>query len=265
MPQPRHTGASPSWYKSPLPWLTTVAVSLSTFAVGWHMEPTVTPPQALRASGYQFIEPLLVDNVNDSRVFPENRSLSANIRSVIDAHIRSGDISKASAYFVDLKNDAWSDVYPDERFYPSSMGKIPLMIAYYQMAEHDSHILDEKLPYNGGPDLNQRQDIKPAEAIVAGRTYTVEQLIEYMVKDSDNNATALLYNGVDHSALDTLYAELNIPTTPIVVNESDLDSVNPEQISELFRILYNATYISRDYSEKALQLMSDSSFTPLRM
>jgi hypothetical protein len=29
----------------------------------------------------------------------------------------------------------------------------------------------------------------------------------------------------------------------------------------LFRILYNATYLSRDYSEKALQVLSQSSFT----
>ena len=80
-----------------------------------------------------------------------------------------------------------------------------------------------------------------------------------MIKDSDNNAAALLYNSVDHNALDNIYTELNIPTTA-AVTVNNLDSVTPEQISELFRILYNATYISRDYSEKALQLMSESSF-----
>jgi len=248
------------WYKSSFPWAITAAASLAAFTIGWFLEPPIPPPQALRVSGYQFIDPLLLCDINNSRAFPEDLSISSDIQSIISARIKSGDINKASTYFIDLRDGKWSDVNENERYYPSSLGKIPIMIAYYEQAENYPGILTKEINYTGGPDLNQTQDIKPAAAVVAGQTYTVEQLIEYMIKYSDNNAAMLLYNTIDHHALDNIYHELNIPTTA-GVNIDNLDSVNPGQVSELFRILYNATYISRDYSEQALKLMSESSFT----
>lgn len=249
------------WYKSPYPWVMAAAAAAILFAVGRFLPLPVAPPQALRLGGYSFIDPLLACNVNNSRVFPEDRSLSDDIQSIIDSHVRSGDLSKASTYFVDLANGKWSDVYQDEKYYPASLGKIPIMMAYYEMAESDPAILDKEITYaDGNPDLNQMQDIKPAEAVAPGKTYTVEQLIEYMIKYSDNNAATLLFNAVDHDALNNIYDELNIPTLPVVTKD-DADVVAPQQIAELFRVLYNATYISRDYSETALRLMSESSFT----
>lgn len=127
-----------------------------------------TTTQALRLSGYQFTDPLLACNINDSRVFPEDQTLSSRIQSIIDTGIKSGALSKASTYFVDLTDGKWSDVYQDEKYYPSSLGKIPLMIAYYQMAENSPDILNKKIVYTGGQDLNQMQDIVPTEVITPG-------------------------------------------------------------------------------------------------
>lgn len=251
---------NPPWYKSPYPWIITLVAAAAAFAIGYFLPSPVTPPQALRLSGYQFIDPLLACNVNNSRIFPQDQSLNNDIQTIIAAHVKSGDISKASAYFTDLSNGRWANVYPNELYYPASLGKIPIMMAYYEMAEASSSILNQEINYTGGPDLNDAQDIKPAEAIVPGQTYTVEQLIEYMIKDSDNNAAQLLYANVDQNALDNIYSELNIPTLSVVTG-NDADVLTPQQISELFRVLYNATYISRDYSEQALKLMSESSFT----
>ena len=259
MPQPPHK-VNPPWYKSPYPWIITIVTSSVVFVIGWFIPPPITPPQALRLSGYQFIDPLLACNVNNSHVFPEDQALSSDIQSIIDAHVKSGDLSKASTYFSDLADGKWSNVYQDDQYYPSSLGKIPIMMAYYEMAETSPDILNKEITYAGGPDLNQTQDIKPAAAIVQGQTYTVEQLIEYMIKYSDNNATALLFDAVDKNALNNIYDELGIPSVANIT-AANADIVTPVQISELFRILYNATYISRDYSEKALQLMSESSFT----
>jgi beta-lactamase class A len=259
MYQPPHK-FQPPWYKSPYPWIITIVASGVAFWIGWFIPPPTSPPQSLRLSGYQFIDPLLACNVNNSRTFPEDQSLSNDIQSAINTHITAGDISKAGVYFVDLKNGKWADVDPSSQFYPSSLGKIPIMIAYYEMAETDPTVLNKTITYTGGPDLNDTQDIKPPQAIVVGQTYTIEQLIEYMIEDSDNNATQLLYNNVDQTALQNIYNDLGIPVINDVT-ETDADAVTPQQISLLFRILYNGTYLSRDYSEKALELMSHSSFT----
>jgi hypothetical protein len=40
-----------------------------------------------------------------------------------------------------------------------------------------------------------------------------------------------------------------------------MDYITPQQVATLFKVLYNGTYLSHDFSEQALRLMSESSFT----
>jgi len=222
---------------------------------------SVTPPQSLRLPGYTFIDPLLACNINNSNIYQENRSLESQLKSIIDAHTVSGDISKASAYYVNLKSGSWASIYGDATFYPSSLGKIPLLVAYYQEAENDPSVLDKQVYYPpGSADLNQMQDIPPERAIMPGRSYSVEQLLEYMIKYSDNNATALLDSNIDADTLNRVYGDLNIPTEESVTL-ANADFMTAHQIATLFRVLYNATYLSRDDSEKVLGLLSQTSFT----
>jgi len=244
--------------------LIAIAAGTICFGLGWFtsraFDQTMSS-RALRLSGYSFIDPLLVCNVNNPSASQEDRSLSGSITSIINTDIQSGDVSKASVYFTDLANGEWANVNEGEMYYPSSLGKIPIMMAYYELAENSSTLLDEKIYYPiGGANLNLTQDIPPAQAIVPGQTYTVEQLIEYMIEDSDNNAAQLLFSNIDPDTLQNVYGDLGIP----INNDptaATLDFITPQQIGLLFRVLYNATYLSRDYSEKALQLMSQSSFT----
>ena len=242
-----------------------VFIIAAAFASGWLVKGYVSPASslshALRLGGYQFVDPLLVCNFSNPPLSQQDNTLDNAIKSVIDAHTKAGDINKASVYFSDFTTGRWADVYPDGKYYPSSLGKIPIMMAYYQLAESSPGELARRIMYpTGGADLNQMQDITPAQAIVPGNSYTVEQLIEYMIKYSDNNATQLLYTNSNQELLNSVYADLNIPVDedPNLLN---LDFITPHQISTLFRVLYNATYLSRDDSEQALKLMSMSSFT----
>jgi beta-lactamase class A len=241
-----------------------VVIALAAFALGWFIKgqrDTVVQPQSLRLGGYTFIDPLLACNINNSNVYAQNRLLSKELQSIIDNSKNDGSISKMSVYFTDLKTGAWANVYGSEEFYPSSLGKIPLMIAYYQESESDPSILNEEFAYPvGSTDLNQMQDIAPEEAIVPGQSYTVAQLIGYMIKYSDNNATALLDANINPDTLSRVYGDLGIPSEENV-NLANADFITAHQVSTMFRVLYNATYLSRDDSEKALQLLSQVSFT----
>jgi beta-lactamase class A len=231
------------------------------FFAGRAGAPQLTAPQSLRLHGYEFIDPLLACNINNSNVYQENKPLENELKSVIDAHTLSGDISKASVYFVSYKNGGWASVYGSNVFYPSSLGKVPLLVAYYQAAENDPDVLQKRIVYPvGSSDLNAMQDIAPPRAIVPGQSYTVDQLLQYMIKYSDNNATALLDANIDADTLNRVYGDLNIPSENDVTLQN-ADFMTAHQISTLFRVLYNATYLSRDDSEKALELMTQSSFT----
>ena len=240
-------------------------IIIAAFASGWaangYASSAAPASHALRLGGYQFVDPLLVCNFSNPPASQEDNALAGNIESVIQAHTKAGDISKASVYFADLATGKWTDVNPDGKFYPSSLGKIPIMLAYYQLNESVPGTLEKRFFYpTGGTDLNLMQDITPEQAIVPGNTYTAEQLIGYMIRYSDNNATQLLYTNSNQDVLNSVYADLNIPVNedPNLLN---LDFITPHQISTLFRVLYNATYLSRDDSEQVLKLMSESSFT----
>ena len=255
------SGSHAAWYKQFAPWGLIVAASCVAFVVGWFVPPPSTPPQALRLGGYNFIDPLLLCNLNNSNAYSQNTLLSREMQSIVNTNTSSGNISKASVYFVDLKNGQWANVDGTEQFYPSSLGKIPLMIAYYQASESDPAVLQKELVYPvGSTDLNAMQDILPEDAIVPGRSYTVDQLIGYMIKYSDNNATALLDANINPDTLSRVYGDLGIPSEENV-NLANADFITAHQVSTLFRVLYNGTYLSRDDSERALALLSQSSFT----
>ena len=234
------------------------------FGAGWYLEGKMNNAVILlplRLTGYQFISPLLTCNLANPKIFPPDRSLSDAVRAVITRHEAQGDVSKASASITDFTTGRWANVNPSLAYYPSSLGKIPIMMAYYLEAESSTDILDKKILYPlGDADLNTSQDIPPAHAIIPGQSYTIEQLIEFMIEDSDNNAAQLLYKNIDPTALQGVYSDLQIPFEGNVTL-ANADFMTPQQISVLFRVLYNSTYLSRDYSEKALSLMSQSSFT----
>jgi beta-lactamase class A len=241
-----------------------VVLAAVSFGAGWYAKASkdnVTAPQSLRLGGYTFINPLLVCNINNSNIYAQNTLLSKQLESIIDTNKNDGNISKASVYFTDLTTGAWANVDGADMFYPSSLGKIPLMIAYYQESENDPTVLTKELTYPvGSTDLNQMQDITPQEAIVPGQSYTVNQLIEYMIKYSDNNATALLDANINSDTVTRVYGDLGIPTEENV-SLDNADFITAHQISTMFRVLYNGTYLSRDDSEKALSLLSQVSFT----
>jgi beta-lactamase class A len=249
---------NPSWKF----WAIAAIACAAGFTLGWFLKPpTGATPSPLRLSGYQFISPLLACNFSNPGAFPEDQPLSNAIQATIDKHKQSEDITKASTYFLDFTTNQWSDTYENEKYYPSSLGKIPIMMAYYELAENSSAVLEKRINYPaGGADLNNTQDIKPEKAIIPGQTYSVDELIDYMIKYSDNNAAELLYENIDQSVLRNVYGDLQIPMNDNATI-ANLDFITPRQVATLFRILYNATYLSRDFSEKALQLMSESSFT----
>lgn len=255
----RFHGKAPHWRRNLILSLIVAGASFIAFFTGQlfqqHIPDSFRPT---RLSGYEFISPLLT--CNSTKIFPEFQALSEKMEKAINAHKSSKDISKASTFFFDLKNGRWSDTFPSEKYYPSSLGKIPIMIAYFELAEKNPGVLDRKLTYAaGGSDFNLTQDISPSQGIIPGRTYAVKDLMKYMIEDSDNNAAQLLYENIDQNALRNVYNDFQIPFEDNV-SIDNLDFITPQQISVIFRVLYNATYILRGDSGSALQLLSQSSF-----
>lgn len=248
-----------------------VSVVLIIFAVGimlglvWHGPPPhdnegkkshAEREQSARRDvddSWTFINPLL-DCAELQNISVRNTSeLESNINDYISFQKQKG-VETTSVYFRDLNNGPWIGINEEEEFYPASLLKVPLMIAVYKQAMDNPELLKKQYTYNEKT-RNTGEYYKGLKEIKRGLPYTVEELIAYMAKYSDNNASHILSNVVDLNDLKDSYIDMGaaVPDQPGYV-------LSVKTYASFFRILFNSTYLSHAYSEKALELLSESSF-----
>lgn len=210
----------------------------------------------IRLGGYQYISPLLECEQVEGLGGVNFNKLESEIDEYIESKKTSGEISNAAVYFRQLRNGAWFGVNEREEYAPASLLKVPVMMAYFKAAEADKAILDKEIAFNGSVEsINQR--FAPAEELKTGENYTAEELLERLIKYSDNNALVLLAENINAGAIEKLMTDIGIENSSS--NNSE-DSMSVRSYASLFRILYNASYLNKDYSEKALQLLANTSF-----
>lgn len=210
-------------------------------------------------SDYKFIDPLIgIKGVDNSAQY---NSVDNAVAAYIATQKGNG-LSMASVDFRDINQPGGFILNPSELYTPASLNKVPLMMAYYKVAETDPSILSEVLEYSGAIDGNDIESIKSAVQLSPGTTYTVEQLIEHMIRFSDNNAANLLTQHLkdtnNYAAYASVFSDLGI--NPSVLDEYT-DNMTVQQYSIFLRALYNATYLSRTDSEHALELLSETDFS----
>jgi len=217
-------------------------------------KPSVVSP--LRESGYKYISPLL-DFDQSEEYFVELKPFKKRIVEEVNKMTSSGQASEVAVYFRDLNNGPWYGVNELEDFYPASLLKVPLMVAYFKIAEDDPQILKKTLVYRLGSEESVSQNIVPERILEQGKSYTVEDLIYNMIVYSDNNALSVLVDNLDFSALAKIYEDFNIQLPSTLDSEVQ---VSVKTYASLFRMLFNASYLSKKYSEEALEMLSQSSF-----
>lgn len=215
------------------------------------------------ANQYQFINPLLGCDVSAKKDLTEFTSLKKSINDLINQKMGVKDIDQASVYF-DTRDGRWLGINPDEKYFPGSLMKLSAMLAYFKAAESHPEILEKKLTYPGAPgdfDFNSLEFAKPKDAVKAGQSYTVDELIQRMIVYSDNNAMIMLHDAVGDAVINDIYGDLGI-TLPTIVNQNLTDYLSVKSYVNFFRVLYNASYLSREMSERALAILSKTDFSP---
>lgn len=215
----------------------------------------VSPRQENHQSGYKYISPLLeCSNVsaNDNR----NNKIREKVQDLINQEIDNKNISFASIYLRDLNNGPWLGFNEKEKFSPASLMKVPLLISYLKLAETNPEILTKKVINNDTSYENLTQNIVPLKQAEYGKTYTINELLTYIIKYSDNSATNVLLDNIDPDILNQVYSDLNLS----IPADNQENYMNVLDYASFFRILYNATYLDKTMSEKALSLLSTSAF-----
>lgn len=206
--------------------------------------------------GYKFINPLLeCDNYHPSKI-NSVVIMESEVRSYIQKIQDERKASYVSVYFRSLNLGPWMGINEKENFSPASLLKVPIMIAAFKKAETEPDFLKKKLFYTEHLDKNTVPNISDSILIKIGKSYTVEDLIERMIEHSDNEAKELLLRNIDGNFIMKVMADIGINTAGNMTQ----DFVSVKDYSGFFRLLYNATYLNRVMSEKALSILSKTSF-----
>ena len=207
---------------------------------------------------YQFINPLLECENSKISQDPNLTSLKDSIQFIIDQEVSNKKITFGSVYYRDLNNGPWIGINEKEYFSPASLIKVPVMIAYFKAAENDPSILTKKIINNKNFDYNQ-QNITPTQILEQDKEYTIEDLINRMIIYSDNAAYELLLDNIDNMKIYKVYQDLDVDISK-AENDPNGNIITVRDYSSFFRILFNASYLNQNTSEKALTLLNKSQY-----
>jgi beta-lactamase class A len=213
---------------------------------------------------YKYINALLECDTESILGFDQLKPINTDIQKVIYLAKSTGKIADAAVYFRSLDHGAWFGITETTNYFPASLLKVPLMMAYLKDSETDPSILQKEILYDKNTadtlgDFNNGTYYKSEKAIQVGKKYTVSDLINRSIIYSDNNAKNLLVLNLPNvQDLFRVYTELGIATPMELRGTGNIVSV--QEYATFFRILYNASFLSYDDSEKALEILAQTKF-----
>jgi len=213
------------------------------------------PPKVINS---ELINPIHGFDLEIEKPDPKIGLLEQDLKILLSEENEHTEHNPVGIFFRELNYGGTSfGIHSDITFSPASLFKIPLMMAYFKQAEKDTNFLKTKIAYTESMGLNQHEFYTAREYIQPGNEYTIEQLIEYMIIHSDNEATSLLKENLDSAISNQTYINLGIA---IPENNPEAEFITVRAYSSFFRILYNSTYLNEEYSSKALDILTKSDF-----
>ncbi len=221
----------------------------------WHADTSLIEKREQNSS-FTFISPLLACESESSAASQGALlDLQKKLHSLIDEQKRSGAITEAGVYFRELKYGGWIGVNENLLFTPGSLLKVPLIMSVYEHAiEHPEITQNQYELATSAPSFPLHYP--PPAPIQRGNAYTLDELVRATLIFSDNDAALMLSQVIDEASLKDSYERLGISSPRMGADYQ----VSVKSYASFFRILYNATYISRTMSEYVLSLLSESTF-----
>ncbi|MCF8296096.1 MAG: class A beta-lactamase-related serine hydrolase [Saprospiraceae bacterium] len=213
------------------------------------------------SQSYPFLNPLA-----GNKIFRDiNMCETSKIEEKIKKYVKQNTIKpgvEIAVYFRDLSTNYKFGINEYSKFSPSSLMKVPVMIAALKKAEGKPEALKKIIVFPG----SRENEIKGMDAstdklrslLTPGNGYTVDELIHYMILNSDNEATFLLLDYLTEDYVHQVERDLGYRMDNNVSFYDDIIGV--KQYSSFFRVLYNASYLNEEMSNYALEILSDSRF-----
>jgi len=207
-----------------------------------------------RAQGFSFIKPLIsAKPVNE---YDGYQDIKESAEEVIKNFQNSGVISSASVYFRDFDKSNWFCINGDIKYSPGSILKVPAMMTILKMEESRPELLNKVLAFDALPPKDKDVHIF-SKSLQHGKSYTIRELLYYMIAYSDNNAPRILDREIDKAGFAQMFVDLGLAkpdwngkSYPVTVKEC----------SVFLEALFNASYLNEKNSEYAMSLLTKSDF-----
>lgn len=240
-------------------WLIALFLFASGLLSGWALSAVLSYksefPLEKHEGQYEFINPLLECEGGEDLISAELVSFKHKITDLINKEIENKKAASIAVYFRDLNDGPWFGIDEKEPFFPGSLLKVPIMMGFFKKAESDPAILTKQLKYDKKLSL-WSQFIKPASAMEIGKSYTIEELIYRMVVYSDNEALLMLSAYDNGDIVKTVYRHFNIQYPA----DGQPYNITIRKYTAFFRILFNASYLNKDMSNRALKILANVDF-----
>ena len=208
------------------------------------------PSESRINAQFPFLNPNL-ENSNINYVQPFREEVAEYIKKCQ----AEGKVNAVSVYFRGLNDGYMFGINDHENFHPASLMKVPELLAYLKYEQDSPGVLNKKFTYRHFQ-IDVPNNIP--KSLQIGQQYTIKELLKQMIEYSDNDATVILDANIPTKFIAKVYEDFNIKMA--VKFSSDADYLCVADYMRFFRVLYNASYLTKEQSNFALEILSQVYF-----
>jgi beta-lactamase class A len=236
-----------------------------TFSIIWniiHYQKNTAPEADFKKCSSQY--PLISSELDCGTInekIEQVEDIDKKIEDLTNKEEQAHNAQQISVFFRDLNSRRWFGVNENVNFYPASLAKLPMAMMFYKTAEVNKKILDIPLAISAeNIKTNEGQHYIPQESLENGKFYPIKELLRRILIFSDNAPIDPLMRASD-SFRTSILTDLGIFFEPESAKDEDGSwNINAKNYANLFRILFNASYIRPEYSNEILDQLSQSTF-----
>ncbi|MCX5715199.1 MAG: class A beta-lactamase-related serine hydrolase, partial [Candidatus Omnitrophica bacterium] len=179
-----------------------------------------------------------------------------NLRKVIENRVRS--FRGAVGIVVEDLDSEWEIAFNQDMLVPSaSLVKIPIMLSCFYAAEDGKINLEDTISLKNSEKVSGSRVLANAPA---GSVFTIKELFEPMITQSDNAAANLLINLLGFDTLNSYFKKMGLKSTNLARkmmdfkerSEGEENYTTAQDMAFLLERMYHDEIISKDVSEQCL-------------
>lgn len=180
------------------------------------------------------------------------------LKAAVDRLKESGAVLHASVFVRDLEDGDWTEVDGQRAYSPASMNKMIWLVSLLVHEEREPGYIQREVMYPGRLDPNAVQRVKPQVDLKRGAAHPLWKLAEAMIVESDNDAMRVVQDSMPLRDVRPIFADLGFASMTGNAYERyvNFDRVTTRMMAHLLEVLYDASYLSLENSERALAMLN---------